>query len=275
MRFAFPAVSLEGKAYWILQTAPISRRVVLWSKFWLNLLPLLLLGELLVFLSNLLLQVPNWMMLLSLVTIVVMTFGITAICVGTGALYPKFNFDNAAEIPTSFGGALCMIFSLSFVGIVVMIATTNFQSWLNHSSVIGFQREILSKFNEARTRSMASSLQHRLLIDMNAETVTLQRGTLGTGTPPTGWTNVGQPVVGSRGAGIDNVICTPTAPVPTTFALVLNPDGQTLIQDNTAGSVSSPLTQADIHISATNAGDQATIRVFGWTSKARLANGWL
>jgi ABC-2 type transport system permease protein len=121
MRFAFPAVSLEGKAYWILQTAPISRRVVLWSKFWLNLLPLLLLGELLVFLSNLLLQVPNWMMLLSLVTIVVMTFGITAICVGTGALYPKFNFDNAAEIPTSFGGALCMIFSLSFVGIVVMI----------------------------------------------------------------------------------------------------------------------------------------------------------
>jgi ABC-2 type transport system permease protein len=60
-------------------------------------------------------------MLLSLVTIVVMTFGITAICVGTGALYPKFNFDNAAEIPTSFGGALCMIFSLSFVGIVVMI----------------------------------------------------------------------------------------------------------------------------------------------------------
>jgi len=164
---------------------------------------------------------------------------------------------------------------MAIVGIVATIATTNFLLWLNHSSVIGFQREFLSKFNEARTRSMASSLQHRLLIDMNAETVTLQRGTLGTGTPPAGWTNVGQPVVGSRGAGIDNVICTPTVPVPTIFALVLNPDGQTLIQDNTAGSASSPLTQADIHISATSAVDQATIRVFGWTSKARLANGWL
>jgi ABC-2 type transport system permease protein len=121
MRFAFPAVSLEGKAYWILQTAPISRRLVLWSKFWLNLLPLLLLGELLVFLSNLLLQVPDWMMLLSLVTIALMTFGITAICVGTGAIYPKFNFDNAAEIPTSFGGAVCMIFSIGFIGLAVMI----------------------------------------------------------------------------------------------------------------------------------------------------------
>jgi ABC-2 type transport system permease protein len=121
MRFAFPAVSLEGKAFWILQTAPISLRTLVWSKLWLNLIPLLILGELLVFLSNLLLQVPLWMMLLSLVTVFLMTFGITAICVGVGALYPKFTFDHAAEIPTSFGGAVCMIVSIAFIGIAVMI----------------------------------------------------------------------------------------------------------------------------------------------------------
>ena len=55
IRFAFPAVSLEGQAFWILQTTPISLRALLWSKFWLNFVPLLVLGELLVFLSNLLL----------------------------------------------------------------------------------------------------------------------------------------------------------------------------------------------------------------------------
>jgi ABC-2 type transport system permease protein len=121
MRFAFPAVSLEGKAFWILQTAPISLRTLLWSKLWLNLVPLLILGELLVFLSNLLLQVPLWIMLLSLVTVFLMTFGITAICVGVGALYPKFTFDHAAEIPTSFGGAVCMIVSIAFIGVTVMI----------------------------------------------------------------------------------------------------------------------------------------------------------
>ena len=55
MRFAFPAVSLEGKAFWLLQTSPISLKALLWSKFWLNLLPLLFLGELLVFFSNLML----------------------------------------------------------------------------------------------------------------------------------------------------------------------------------------------------------------------------
>lgn len=121
VRFAFPAVSLEGKAFWILQTTPISLRSLLWSKFWLNFVPLLLLGECLIFLSNLLLQVPSWMMMLSLVTVFLMTLGITAICVGVGALYPKFSYDHAAEIPTSFGGAVCMIFSIAFIAIAVII----------------------------------------------------------------------------------------------------------------------------------------------------------
>jgi ABC-2 type transport system permease protein len=121
IRFAFPAVSLEGRAFWILQTAPMSLRALLWSKFWLNFVPLLFLGELLVFLSNLLLHVPAWMMTLSLITMGLMTFGIAAIGVGLGALYPNFNFDNAAEIPTSFGGAVCMIFSVGFIAVAVMV----------------------------------------------------------------------------------------------------------------------------------------------------------
>jgi len=121
MRFAFPAVSLEGGAFWILQTSPISLRSVLWSKFWLNLIPLLILGEILIFLSNLLLNVPPWMMTLSLITVFLMTFGISAIGVGVGALYPKFNYEHVAEIPTSFGGAVCMIVSIAFIGILVMV----------------------------------------------------------------------------------------------------------------------------------------------------------
>ena len=128
IRFAFPSVSLEGRAFWILRSAPISLRALLWSKFWLNLVPLFLLGELLVFLSNLLLQVPTWMMLLSLVTVGLMTFAITAIGVGVGALYPNFNFENAAEIPTSFGGAVCMIFSVGFIGLAVAI-----EAWPIHA----------------------------------------------------------------------------------------------------------------------------------------------
>jgi ABC-2 type transport system permease protein len=121
VRFAFPAVSLEGKAFWLLQTAPVSLRSLLWSKFWLNFIPLLLLGCVLVFLSNLLLRVPGWMMLVSLATICAMTAGVSAIAVGVGALYPNFAFENAAQIPTSFGGAVCMIFSLFFVAATMAV----------------------------------------------------------------------------------------------------------------------------------------------------------
>jgi ABC-2 type transport system permease protein len=121
VRFAFPAISLEGKAFWILQSAPISLRSLLWGKFWMIVIPLLFLGALLVFLSNLLLHVPQWMMALSLVTICLMTFGIAAIGVGLGALYPNFNYENAAEIPTSFGGAVAMILSVAFIAAAVMI----------------------------------------------------------------------------------------------------------------------------------------------------------
>jgi len=121
IRFAFPAVSLEGKAFWLLQTAPVSLRAMLWSKFWLNFVPLLVLGELLIFCSNLLLKAPGWMMTLSLFSMLMMTFGIVAISVGVGALYPNFNYENAAEIPTSFGGAVCMILSIGYIGLAVMI----------------------------------------------------------------------------------------------------------------------------------------------------------
>jgi ABC-2 type transport system permease protein len=50
-----------------------------------------------------------------------MTFGIAAIGVGFGALYPNFNYENAAEIPTSFGGAVSMIVSIAFIALIVMI----------------------------------------------------------------------------------------------------------------------------------------------------------
>jgi prepilin-type N-terminal cleavage/methylation domain-containing protein len=159
---------------------------------------------------------------------------------------------------------------IAIVGIVGIIATTNFFSWQSHYSSVGFQREFLSQVNDARTRSMGTSLQHRLLIDMTAETVTLQRGTSGTGSSV--WTNVGQTVVGSRGAGIarlDN--CSVVGPI---VALLFNPDGEVLSQDITAGSPPNALTLGNVRIAATSAADQSTIQIYGWTSKARVINGW-
>src|SRR5438132_9430731 len=44
-RFVFPAVSVEGAAFWIIRTAPIEIGDFLWSKFWTGLVPVLVLTE--------------------------------------------------------------------------------------------------------------------------------------------------------------------------------------------------------------------------------------
>jgi ABC-2 type transport system permease protein len=45
VRFVFPAISLEGRSWWALRTAPIPLTSIWWGKFWIGFLPLAILGE--------------------------------------------------------------------------------------------------------------------------------------------------------------------------------------------------------------------------------------
>jgi ABC-2 type transport system permease protein len=55
-RFVFPAVSLEGDSFWIVKSSPVSIRTFLWIKFFVYFIPLLLLSEVLVVVTNILLD---------------------------------------------------------------------------------------------------------------------------------------------------------------------------------------------------------------------------
>lgn len=120
-RFIYPSISLEGQAYWMVRSSPILLRDFLWSKFWVGFIPLLILAEVLIVISNIILKVNTFMMVLSTVTIFIMTFGITGLGVGLGAIYPRFKFENAAQIPMGFGGVLYMILSMAFISLTVIL----------------------------------------------------------------------------------------------------------------------------------------------------------
>src|SRR6266540_2415942 len=120
-RFIFPAVSLEGRHMWLLRSSPLDLRALLWSKYWVGTVPLLGLALLLTGLTNVLLQVRPFMMIVGLVTICGLTLAIAALALGFRALYPQFETENAAQIPTSFGGLVYMMTTIALLGAVIFV----------------------------------------------------------------------------------------------------------------------------------------------------------
>jgi ABC-2 type transport system permease protein len=121
LRFVLPSVSLEGKSFWIAKSAPMPLSRLWWSKFWVGLVPILVLGEVLIVATNYYLNVMPLMMWLSTGTLFCMTFGIVALGLAVGAAYPKFDADNAAKVAAGVGGLVFMILSMSFIGAVVVL----------------------------------------------------------------------------------------------------------------------------------------------------------
>jgi ABC-2 type transport system permease protein len=120
-RFLFPAVSLEGRTLWLLRSSPLDLRSLLWTKFWVGVAPLLVLAVALTVGTNIILRVSPFMMVLSVLTIVLVTFAVAAMALGFGALFPKFDSDNAAEISTGFGGLLFMMSAVAYLVVVISL----------------------------------------------------------------------------------------------------------------------------------------------------------
>ncbi len=121
VRFVFPAVSIEGEAFWLIRSGPLRLKTFLWVKFWTYLIPLLVLSEILIVATNTLLSVTPFMMGLSTITVFFMVFGITAMGVGLGAAYPNFRLENVAQAATGFGGMLFMFLCVGFIGSVIIL----------------------------------------------------------------------------------------------------------------------------------------------------------
>ena len=120
-RFAYPAVSSEKNAFWLVKCSPGSIRGFLWTKFFIYYIPLLVMTELLILITNLLLQVTPFMMVLSTTTVFLLVPGIVAMGIGLGAAYPDFAAENPAQTVTSFGGLVFMILCAGVIGVVVIV----------------------------------------------------------------------------------------------------------------------------------------------------------
>jgi ABC-2 type transport system permease protein len=132
-RFIFPAVSLEGRQMWLLRSSPLDLRALLWSKYWVGTVPLLVLALLLTGLTNVLLKASPFMMVVSLATICALTLAIAALALGFGALYPQFETENAAQIPTSFGGLVFMMTTIALLAAVIVVLSVPVSAYVRNA----------------------------------------------------------------------------------------------------------------------------------------------
>ena len=119
VRFVFPMVSLEGRAWWILRTAPVPLAGLWWSKFWIGYVPLLAFAEVLVATTNALLRVPAPVTITFLLTLLPLMAAVVSLGLAFGTAYPRFDTQNAAQIATGFGAILYMLACLGLIALVV------------------------------------------------------------------------------------------------------------------------------------------------------------
>jgi ABC-2 type transport system permease protein len=159
-RFIFPSVSLEGRTLWLLRSSPMSVRDLLWSKFWVGTLPLLILALVIVGVTDYLLKVSAFMFAVSIITITAMTLALAGLALGFGTLFPQFETENAAQIPTSFGGLLFMMSSIAMIGGVIVLEARPVYMYLS-ARAFGSPTEITEMvigFGLAGLLSLASTL---------------------------------------------------------------------------------------------------------------------
>jgi ABC-2 type transport system permease protein len=136
-RFIFPGVSLEGRTWWLLRASPLAIRELLWSKFWVGTVPLLVLALAIVGVTNSLLHVSAFMFAVSTFTIALMTFALAGLAIGFGTIFPRFETENAAQIPTSFGGLVYMMSAVGVIGAVIVLEARPVYSYLSAVSFRG------------------------------------------------------------------------------------------------------------------------------------------
>jgi ABC-2 type transport system permease protein len=118
-RFIFPMLSLEGRNFWVLGLLPLRRSEILWGKFMFSVGISLVATEVLVVLSDAMLQIGPSMTAIHMVVVAILCLGLSAISVGLGARMPNLKEDDPSKIAAGFGGTLNLLVSLVFIILVV------------------------------------------------------------------------------------------------------------------------------------------------------------
>ena len=122
MRFVYPSVSMEGRAFWAVKSSPVSPKRVLMIKVMFYLIPMIILGFILCLVTNTIFTVSTpilkWV---SYINVFLITIVITSLAIGVGSVNADFNADSPLKIAGSYGGFIYMILAGLFIMNLILL----------------------------------------------------------------------------------------------------------------------------------------------------------
>ncbi len=140
LRFAYPSVSSEGKAFWLVQVAPLSYRELLRVKLIVYGTPMAMVAVLLTVFANVILAAGPVVWAFTVPAAAVMALTLVSLGVAMGAYWPNFAAENPLQVGLSLGGFAYMAVSLTYVGtMMILTARTVMQYFFWRMFRIGFE----------------------------------------------------------------------------------------------------------------------------------------
>ncbi len=127
LRFTFPAISLEGRSWWVLRSAPIDIGGIMREKFLFSAVPIVAISTTLALMTNWILEADRFTSWLSFFALLTVGLAICAMGVGFGALFPNFLVENIHQIESSVGGFVFMAACLFYVGLTIAVLAAPMQ----------------------------------------------------------------------------------------------------------------------------------------------------
>lgn len=121
LRFTFPSISLEGRSWWVLRSAPLDVGRIMRQKLIFSAVPTLGVALVLGIATNAILDADRFTAWLSLVSLLVVALAVCTMGIGFGALFPRFTVENIHQIESSLGGFVYMAACLFYIGATITV----------------------------------------------------------------------------------------------------------------------------------------------------------
>ncbi len=129
LRFVYPSIGTEGANLWTILSAPVNRKKYYGLKFLTPFIPLVILSEALVLVSNRSLTRYPAIIVASSVIMAGASFALVGLNVGAGAFFADFKEKNPIRAASSQSATLTFLVSITFLTLVVALTFIPFSGY--------------------------------------------------------------------------------------------------------------------------------------------------